>query len=398
MRVPAQAFRFTPDLGKRLRDLRERAGLKQAEVAFRMGRRSSNIVSRLELGKPKFPTLGLIADYLAACDASFKDVADLLDRPGAERPKRKPKPKTLEQRIELIKRQAAPLGRQRALEDWLYSVVKSEGMPRRFVERKKLIVSGRRIFRLMEQTRRGIETEKKALISFGISAEVADDLEAAMQACLENLAESGDLDRDTTVDAVSIAEGRARLPRIKKADERLEEELYIRLKNWRQMRYYTTERIKEEIREPLKQQGCDPPGPYLAIVPDFFQIAEETALDSEERKARTEARIAQVNDKDGVRKMAAMVYDLYEKYKVNIPARPFDWDAPVRISPEPALKRAKNRHRTQPPRHDMERSIQPTMTARPPAVIPFAAWISSVTDGHLWLPGTRAVPSACPVG
>jgi len=59
-------------------------------------------------------------------------------------------------------------------------------------------------------------------------------------------------------------------------------------------------------------------------VPDFFATAEETAPDSAERKARTEARIAQTNDKDGVRKMAAMVYDLYEKYKTNIPARPFD--------------------------------------------------------------------------
>ncbi|MEO0080917.1 MAG: helix-turn-helix transcriptional regulator [candidate division WOR-3 bacterium] len=332
MRVPAQAFRFSSELGKRLRELRERAGLKQAEVAFRMGRHSSNLVSRLELGKPKFPTLGLIADFLAACGASFRDVADLLDRPGAERPKRKPRPKTLEQRIALIRKKAAPLGRQRALEDWLYSVVKSEGMPKKFVERKKLIESGRRIFRLMEQARRGIEAEKKALISSGISEKVADDLEAAVQVCLNNLAESGDLDCDTTVDAVSIAEGRAKLPRIKKADKRLEEELSVKLKHWRQMRYYTTERIKEEIREPLKQQGCNPPGPYLAIVPDFFQIAEETALDSEERKARTEARIAQVNDKDGVRKMAEMVYDLYEKYKVNIPARPFDWDAPVRTS------------------------------------------------------------------
>ena len=329
MKIPEQAFKFTPELGKRLRELRTLAGLNQAEVASRMGRHSSNLVSRLEIGKPKSPTLGLIADYLAACGASFKDVADLLDRPQEHKPKRKLKPKTLEERVEQVKKQAAPLGRQKVFEDWLFSVVKSEGMPKKFADRKKLIEYGRKLFKQMGQSRRRQLVERKALTGSGISEETAKDLEAAVEACFHNMAESGALDKDSTVDALAVAQGRAKLPRVKKADEQLEQELAIRIRYWRELRHYAIERIKREIVEPLKELGCDRPGYYVQVVPEFFQIAEETAAGSEERRARTDARVAQANDKEGVRKMAEMVYELYEKYKSNIPARPFDYDAPV---------------------------------------------------------------------
>lgn len=331
MKAPEQAFRFTSELGRRLRELRVKAGLSQAQLALRMGRHVRNIVSRLELGKPKFPTIGLVADYLAACEASFKDISDLLDRPAAEKPRRRRKPKSVEQQLELVRKRAAPLQRQSALEQWLYSVVKTEGMPERFVDRKKLICYGRKVFSRMEKDRKAELAERKELVSSGASEDAAREMEAAVEVYFRNLAESGDLDRDFMVDADAVVAGRTKLPKVKRADERLEEELGADVRYWRNMRYYTSERIKNELLEPLRELGYENPGIYVALVPDFCAIAEETAPGSPERTARTEARVAKVNDKQGVRRMAQMVYELYEKYKSNIPARPRDWDAPIRL-------------------------------------------------------------------
>jgi transcriptional regulator with XRE-family HTH domain len=73
-------FRMTEELGKRLKSLRERAGLTQAELAELAGKEwDQALVSRLETAEHSNPTLGLVADYLRACRASFADIADLLD-------------------------------------------------------------------------------------------------------------------------------------------------------------------------------------------------------------------------------------------------------------------------------------------------------------------------------
>ena len=81
-RRPSDAFSFPPELGKRLRDLRLQAGLTQSELAQAMGRTGKGracIVSRMEKGKVRYPSLGLIADFLRACRAGFSDIADVLD-------------------------------------------------------------------------------------------------------------------------------------------------------------------------------------------------------------------------------------------------------------------------------------------------------------------------------
>jgi transcriptional regulator with XRE-family HTH domain len=68
-------------MGARLRAIRESCGYRQREVAAMMGRSTAsarNTVSRLELGKVPYPSLGLIADYLRACDKSFHAIGDVL--------------------------------------------------------------------------------------------------------------------------------------------------------------------------------------------------------------------------------------------------------------------------------------------------------------------------------
>ena len=72
-------FRMSEELGLRLKSLRERAGLTQAELAKLAGKDwDQALVSRLETAKHSNPTLGLVADYLRACRSSFADLADLL--------------------------------------------------------------------------------------------------------------------------------------------------------------------------------------------------------------------------------------------------------------------------------------------------------------------------------
>jgi transcriptional regulator with XRE-family HTH domain len=74
-------FRMPKELGLRLRDLRRRAQLTQDGLAKLAGRGWDHaLVSRLEAGRLKNPGLGILADYLRACRASFSEIADLLDQ------------------------------------------------------------------------------------------------------------------------------------------------------------------------------------------------------------------------------------------------------------------------------------------------------------------------------
>jgi transcriptional regulator with XRE-family HTH domain len=72
---------MTKELGLRLRSLRKRASLTQAELArLAGGSLDQALVSRLESGSHSNPTLSLLADYLRACRAKFSEIADLLDK------------------------------------------------------------------------------------------------------------------------------------------------------------------------------------------------------------------------------------------------------------------------------------------------------------------------------
>lgn len=66
------------ELGAALRRLRETAGLTQAQLAERVGVRSQ-FVSAVERGErgPRWDTL---RRWLAACGATLRDLADVLER------------------------------------------------------------------------------------------------------------------------------------------------------------------------------------------------------------------------------------------------------------------------------------------------------------------------------
>jgi transcriptional regulator with XRE-family HTH domain len=83
------SFVASTRLAAELRRLRKRAGLSQAGLARAMGRegkRSQNIVSRLERGDVKYPSLALVADYLRACRARFDDILGVLNEYATQPP------------------------------------------------------------------------------------------------------------------------------------------------------------------------------------------------------------------------------------------------------------------------------------------------------------------------
>ncbi|UCG43756.1 MAG: helix-turn-helix domain-containing protein, partial [candidate division WOR-3 bacterium] len=68
-------------LGIRLREIRQKAKLSQAEAARRMGHGSAgyrSLVCRLEKGKVSRPGVALVTKYLTACGASLSDIEDLM--------------------------------------------------------------------------------------------------------------------------------------------------------------------------------------------------------------------------------------------------------------------------------------------------------------------------------
>jgi transcriptional regulator with XRE-family HTH domain len=80
---PKDVFRCDEELGRKLRECRLRVGLTQQKLATAMGRQgkgSHHVAGRLERGEVENPTIGMLADYLRACRASFGDILDVLDR------------------------------------------------------------------------------------------------------------------------------------------------------------------------------------------------------------------------------------------------------------------------------------------------------------------------------
>jgi transcriptional regulator with XRE-family HTH domain len=73
-------FRVSREVGERLRRLRVRAHMTQAQLAEATGRGWANtMVSRLESGTYPNPGSAVVADYFRACRASFEDILDILN-------------------------------------------------------------------------------------------------------------------------------------------------------------------------------------------------------------------------------------------------------------------------------------------------------------------------------
>lgn len=156
MKRSKETFRFTREMGARLRELRLRAGVTQQELAVLMGRQGKGcayLVSRFESGHVPYPSFGFVADYLRACRASFTDIADLLEAYTS-------KPTVLEQRgYKRVASLARKLSRQvaKAVVKYDHRITRSKAKPEPLRERlaharayARGQVSQRRLNRLVE--------------------------------------------------------------------------------------------------------------------------------------------------------------------------------------------------------------------------------------------------------
>ena len=247
MRRPTDTFQFPLELGRRLRDLRLRAGMTQPELAQAMGRTGkgrANIVSRMEKGSVRFPSLGLVADFLRGCRAGFRDILDILDlytdlpttqqrvfsRAFAkvaasvpqkwqsqvahydrhfEHPKAAPKPGTEQlmpdrmKRLERARKMAAAARRRYLYGQFLKDAADKAGIEPVMVVRKPLFDHGLEWFRILFETRRSrAETREQRLArseaefaeASRMPLEVIRHIQDAVRRRFAEMETSGDLD------------------------------------------------------------------------------------------------------------------------------------------------------------------------------------------------------------
>lgn len=159
------SFVLPAGFGRRLAELRRRSGMCQSDVARRIsGRRSHSLISQLETGRLRNPTLGLLSSYLLAIRANWSEIVDLLDRCTAQ-------PKAAESGAgQEIARSLAGLPRHTAMAASKYDhsvawVRQAQGKPPEPVElrtlrARKLAAAHERRRRLLEVLRKGINREE----------------------------------------------------------------------------------------------------------------------------------------------------------------------------------------------------------------------------------------------
>jgi transcriptional regulator with XRE-family HTH domain len=182
-------FKFTREMGLRLRGLRLSEGMTQQELAVLMGRQGKGnhqLIGKVELGKAPYPSLGFVADYLRACRASFTDIADLLNaytsqptvieqrgykrvRSLAKRLSRrvakavegydhhvartKPKPEPVRERLAHVRAYARAQEKQRQLTLLIESELSAAGLAPASVEAAWTRVYARKLWRLLSRSK-----------------------------------------------------------------------------------------------------------------------------------------------------------------------------------------------------------------------------------------------------
>ena len=165
-------FRFTPEMGMRLRELRMREGMTQQELAVLMGRQGKGnhqLIGKVELGKAPYPSLGFVADYLRACRASFTDIADLLNA-------YTPQPTVIEQRgYKRVRSLARKLSAKtaKAVERYDHAVTKAKAKPEPVRKRLAHVRAYARAQEAQRQLNRLVEAEIAAAHLGSVSPEAA---------------------------------------------------------------------------------------------------------------------------------------------------------------------------------------------------------------------------------
>jgi len=369
-----------------LRQLRRRRNLSLRDLALLMDRHqpgSFNLLAKLERGDLKHPSINLIADFLRACGAKVKDVADLLDaylaqaplltekgdaavaellkslpkweqramlrwekataekreekaaaepekRAAAQPEKKKPRVETDRQRVFRVIWSFIHANWNELFEQKLYEAMLKlkNDVPRS--ERKYACYHARRFFGILTRYYRNEKRRQNALERVERRAKedgfldqtVAALLKAATDAHLE-LKQSGRLDWQPTQEELIKQRGHA--PKVEKAETRLEmDELSPGIaysKTLSEIR--TAALLAVDLRlDKLKLDWYHVKKYYYAWIDRLIPIADEHGTDSPEWQAEVDATAPKLHDPEFAREAAKIVADLYNRWKVKLPPKP----------------------------------------------------------------------------
>ncbi len=197
-----------------LRQLRIRAGLTQQQIAEATGAGGAHgrkLIARLEAGHIQNPSVKLVLDYLCACKATSQDMAEFLDgylgstMPVPSRPirgPRVPRPKPEDLTLLALRKEAAWWSLRKIVEGMLHRELNGLGAKPMSKERKTVAEYGRKVFRILYQTRQlrpalrerrltrcRAWAERKA-----VQADVIGYLCKAVTGLFEDMAVKGELD------------------------------------------------------------------------------------------------------------------------------------------------------------------------------------------------------------
>lgn len=314
-------------LGVRLREMRTRAGLSQAEVARRMGHAHPgyrSLVNRLELGKVKRPSLAVLGRFVRACGAELAELGDALPDAVPVRARKRRRPAGREERIRRARARARTIGRERVIEDRLYGWLDDEQAVPKVAHRVLLASFGRRVFDNLVRARDANNRALEELGAQGVSREDAEGIRGLVEKQFREMDEQGALDRPTQVDAAAVADGRQKLPKVARAATRLRQRHEWRFNKWFENRGYVIERIRQESRalhDGLGLRDRDKRS-WLNAVTDFCIIADEAAAGSDERGRRFEARVGQSDEPDLMRAIGEFAVRRFDELKPQIPKKP----------------------------------------------------------------------------
>jgi len=359
-------------LGARLRELRLKAGLTQAQVGRLMGWSAEGgrvEVSRLEAGRLQLPTLALILDYLRACRADVLDIRDILKsytnqppvlvlegreavaeyvkplgqdavraidefelkreiaaefkvrdevKKGEQKTKRKVEDAAL--RLERVRRMVGRAYRKEALEDTLHGVLKElgDGLPRG--QRSLVCDHGRKLFRRLLKPGSGRGRRPKPVVRpEGVGEKALVLVEEQMQKLYAALAVACRLDWMPRPEEVGTVKDKVRPFRVKTAEQRLEEEELAVVVRYNKARALVLTTMESEVVRELEKRHMTWGKPYQHWVPVVCSICWETIGRPEERERRVGETLTGLPDSELTRTLARIAVDTFDIWVKGVP-------------------------------------------------------------------------------
>jgi transcriptional regulator with XRE-family HTH domain len=281
-----------------LRELRTRAGLTQHQIAEATGAGGAHgrkLIARLEAGHVQNPSIKLVLDYLCACKATAQDLAEFLDgylsspMPIPSRPirgPRIPKPKPEDLALLALRKEAAWWNLRKVIEVMLHHELNGLGAKPMSKERKIAAEYGRKVFRILYQTRqlrpalreRRLRRCRAWAECKNMQADVIDYLRKAVTGLFEDMEGKGELDWLPPAEQTKHLMLLAPRHRFETDYDLCRSEWLVKMNKEHQAREEARKPVIEAALAMLRSSGLteNQIGNYRSIITAFLNVAEST--------------------------------------------------------------------------------------------------------------------------